>query len=124
MTIFTKTTFTKIKYGFESPQNQPPSCIHSTSSSDLSDLSKIYNFNKDTSIEINQQDHDFSAKTPSLEPHCPIFTVAIGMLDISMLFVVYIVQQETVITSDTWIKMGSKYVPCMKPLYSKVEQGI
>jgi hypothetical protein len=124
MPTFTKTAWTKIKYGFGSPPNQPPSYIHSTSP-DLPDPSKTYNFNKDTSIEMNQSDHTFPLKESlSLKPHCPVFTVAIGMLDIFMLIVVYIVQEGTVLTADTWIKMGCKYVPCMKPLYSKAEQEI
>jgi membrane associated rhomboid family serine protease len=118
-----KTTWTRIKYGFGSAQRPPPSFIHATSL-DAPDLSKIYTFNKDTSIEIKEQDHIIHEKIPTLEPHFPVFTVAIGMLDIFMLIVVYIVQEGTVLTSDTWIKMGSKYVPCMKPLYSKAEQDL
>jgi membrane associated rhomboid family serine protease len=58
------------------------------------------------------------------KPHWPVFTVTIGLLDVFMLLVVYIVQEGTVLTSDTWIKMGCKYVPCMKPVYSKAEQEI
>lgn len=67
---------------------------------------------------------DSADRRPSIrqEAHYPVFTVAIGLFDIFMLIVIYIVQEGPVFTSDTWIKMGCKYVPCMKPLNSQIEQ--
>jgi membrane associated rhomboid family serine protease len=35
----------------------------------------------------------------------------------------YIVQRGTLLTSDTWIKMGGKYAPCMKALSSKAQRA-
>ncbi|CAF1563947.1 unnamed protein product [Rotaria sp. Silwood1] len=113
----------KIKEKFNSPQKQLTSYVHSTSS-DSSNLFDTHNYSKDLLIEIDQSEHDFHVTPSSLEPHCPIFTLAIGVLDILVLIVLYIVQEGTIITSETWIKMGCKYVPCMKPLYSKAEQEI
>jgi membrane associated rhomboid family serine protease len=111
---FIKTIWTKIKSRFISQQK---SCINS-------DLSQSCNVNKYTSVDIVGQDFIISDKSGSSEPYFPIFTVCIGLIDIFMLIVVYIVQEGTVLTSDTWIKMGCKYVPCMKPLYSKGDQEI
>lgn len=56
--------------------------------------------------------------------HYPVFTVAIGLIDFFMLLLIYIVQEGMTLTPDTWIRMGCKYVPCMKPLYSTVEQNL
>ncbi len=106
----------KINDRFTSRSKSIPSCSNST------DLSKLSNINKYTLVNINPQDSMVSKASTSLEPHCPIFTVAIGLLDIFMLILTYIVQEGTVLTSDTWIMMGCKYVPCMKPLNSKSEQ--
>jgi len=109
---FIKTIWTKIKNRFTSQQKQPTLSINS------SDLSKY------TKVDIVEQDVIISEKSGLSEPYFPIFTIFIGLLDIFMLIVVYIVQEGTVLTSDTWIKMGCKYVPCMKPLYSKEDQEI
>lgn len=54
----------------------------------------------------------------------PVFTVTIGLIDVFMLLLIYIVQEGMTLTPDTWIRMGCKYVPCMKPLYSIVEQEL
>ena len=56
------------------------------------------------------------------EPHRPIFTVAVSVFDIVMLIIMYIVQRGTALSSNTWITMGGKYVPCMRPLSSKAQQ--
>lgn len=65
-------------------------------------------------------------QNPTVPPitHYPVFTVVIGLIDVFMLLLIYVVQEGTTLTPDTWIKMGCKYVPCMKPLYSKVEQDL
>ncbi|CAF1063438.1 unnamed protein product [Rotaria sordida] len=117
----TKTMWTKIKDKFSLPQKQITLSVHSTSCNSLK-LFDTHHDNKDVLIEIDQQDHTIHVTSSSLEPHCPIFTLSIGIFDILVLLVLYIVQEGTVITSETWIKMGCKYVPCMKPLYSKAEQ--
>ncbi|CAF2867070.1 unnamed protein product [Rotaria sp. Silwood2] len=118
-----KTMCTKIKDKFNSPQKQMTSYVHSTSSDSLN-LFGTYNHNKDMLIEIDRPEHDIHVTPSSLEPHCPIFTVTIGVFDILVLIILYIVQEGTIVTSETWIKMGCKYVPCMKPLYSKAEQEV
>lgn len=75
----------------------------------------------DPSIAITMTECD-----PIVPPitHYPVFTVVIGLIDVLMLLLIYVVQEGTTLTPDTWIKMGCKYVPCMKPLYSTVEQNL
>jgi membrane associated rhomboid family serine protease len=120
---FIKIIWTKIKERFKLHQKQIILPINSRFT-DSSDLLEPYNDNRDTVVFISPQDSIIPKKSTSLEPHWPVFTVAIGMLDIFMLIAVYFVQEGTTLTSDTWIKMGCKYVPCMKPLYSKADQEI
>lgn len=88
---------------------------HKSISTDLS------NSNKYIPIAIELPDSNNRYSSISQEAHYPVFTVAIGLFDVFMLIVIYIVQGP-VLTSDTWISMGCKYVPCMKPLHSKIEQ--
>ncbi|CAF5189762.1 unnamed protein product [Rotaria magnacalcarata] len=123
MLTFNKKIWTKIKDGFRLPPNQFVSLAH-TSHLDLPILLEKHNLADDTLVRIDPQQDTIQIKTPSLEPHFPIFTMIIGMFNIFMLIAVYIAEEGTAITSETWIKMGCKYVPCMKPLYSKTEQEI
>jgi len=123
MPPFGKAIWTKIKERLKTPQKQITLCTKSAFP-DSSGVSKTHNSTKDTLIDIDRQEYTIPVTASSLEPSYPIFTVAIGIFDICMLILAYIVQEGTVLTSDTWIKMGSKYVPCMKPLYSKEEQDM
>ncbi|CAF3652448.1 unnamed protein product [Adineta steineri] len=118
MSTSTKTARPKIKHKSIISQKQTTSCVLS----DFSDSSETCNCIKDLSIVIDDRESTSSQQPSSLELHYPVFTIAVGIFDILMLFVIYIVQEGTTITSDTWIVMGSKYVPCMKPLYSTSEQ--
>ncbi|CAF1337954.1 unnamed protein product [Adineta steineri] len=118
MSTSTKTARPKIKHKSLVSQKQTTSCVLS----DFSDSSETCNCIKDLSIVIDDRESNSSQQPSSLELHYPVFTIAVGIFDILMLFVIYIVQEGTTITSDTWIVMGSKYVPCMKPLYSTSEQ--
>jgi len=123
MMTFIETMWTKIKDRLTSQEKQTTSYINSNLI-DSSDLYQPCNVIEDTSIDMDQQDFTVSKKSGSLELNCPVLTVAIGLLDIFMLIAVYIVQEGTVLTSDTWIKMGCKYAPCMKPLYSQADQEL
>jgi membrane associated rhomboid family serine protease len=48
----------------------------------------------------------------------------VGVLDVIMLLIMYIVQRGLILRSDTWITMGGKYVPCMRPLSSAAERAM
>ncbi|CAF3793071.1 unnamed protein product, partial [Rotaria sp. Silwood1] len=121
MSTFTKTVWTKIKDGFESPKRQTTS--NRTSSAPVPPYaSRTYTFNGDVLMEIDQRDSTVHITSSSHEPHRPIFTVAVGVFDVLMLILMYIIQRSTTLSSDTWIKMGAKYVPCMKALSSKAER--
>ncbi|CAF4309776.1 unnamed protein product [Rotaria socialis] len=123
MLTFNKTIWTKIKDSFRLPPNQIVSLVD-TSHLDSPVLLEKHNLADDTLVKIDPQKDTIHIKTLSLEPHFPVFTMTIGMFNIFMLIALYIAEEGTVITSETWIKMGCKYVPCMKPLYSKTEQEI
>jgi membrane associated rhomboid family serine protease len=111
---------TKIKNKFIPEQKQ----IKSSTQSGASALIEVTNNDKHISIEVGRQDLTILQIPTSIELHFPIFTIIIGTIDILMLIAVYVFQEGTVLTSDTWIKMGCKYVPCMKPLDSKVDQDM
>jgi membrane associated rhomboid family serine protease len=115
MLTFIKTLWASMKDRFTS-QDKQTLVNHNSNDSDSSETNNIDTY---VTINITPQDSLIPQK-----PHWPVFTVSIGLLDVFMLLVVYIVQEGTVLTSDTWIKMGCKYVPCMKPVYSKAEQEI
>jgi membrane associated rhomboid family serine protease len=123
MPAFTKATWTNTKGEIEPLQKQTTSCVKSTIP-DSSDLSSTYIVNEDIQIDIDRQDQTIYITPSSIESYCPTFTIGVGVFDVFMLIVIYFVQGETVLTSDTWIKLGGKYVPCMKPLYSRAEQDI
>jgi membrane associated rhomboid family serine protease len=74
-------------------------------------------------MEIDQRNPTVHVTASSFEPHRPLFTVGVGVFDVLMLIIMYIVQRGTVLNSNTWIKMGGKYVPCMKPLSSQAERA-
>lgn len=113
----------KMKDKLNSPQKQLSSHIQSFYS-DSFILSDKNFLTKDSLINIYSQDDNVQITSSSFEPHWPVFTLAIGVFDIIMLLILYIVQQDMATSSETWIKMGCKYVPCMKPLYSKSEQDL
>jgi membrane associated rhomboid family serine protease len=113
MSAFTKTVWTKIKNGFESPTKQPTSAAPPPPYA-----SRTYAFNGDLIVEMDRQDPAVHVTPRSLEPHRPVFTVAVSVVDVLMLIIMYIVQRGIVLNTDTWIKMGGKYVPCMKRLPS------
>jgi len=121
MAAFTKTVWTKIKDGFESPKRQTTSNTTSTTTVPPY-ASRTYAFNGDVIMEIDQRNPNVHVTTSSFEPHRPLFTVGVGVFDVLMLIIMYIVQRGTVLNSNTWIKMGGKYVPCMKPLSSQAER--
>lgn len=118
MSAFTKSVWTKIRDGFESPKRQ-------TTSSNTSVppyASRTYAFNGDVVMEVDQPGTTVQITSWSKTSHRPIFTVAVGAFDILMLIITYIVQRGFKINSTTLIKMGGKYVPCMRPLSSKSER--
>jgi membrane associated rhomboid family serine protease len=121
MAAFTKTVWTKIKDGFESPKRQTTSNTASTAPVPPY-ASRTYAFDGDLIMEIDRENPTVHVTPSSLEPHRPLFTVGVGVFDVLMLIIMYIVQRGTVLQSDTWIKMGGKYVPCMKALSSKAER--
>jgi len=73
-------------------------------------------------MEIDGQGSNIHVTPPSGESHRPLFTVGVGVFDVLMLIIMYIVEGGTSLSSDTCIKMGGKYAPCMKPLSSKAER--
>ncbi|CAF1410227.1 unnamed protein product [Rotaria sordida] len=117
MSAFTKTVWTKIKDGFESPKRQTTSGAPAPPYAP-----RTYAFNGDVFVEIDQPGSTVHVTSPAHEPHRPIFTVAVGVFDVLMLIIMFIAQRGTNLSSNTWIKMGAKYVPCMKPLSSKAER--
>ena len=119
----TKTTWTKNNNRFETSQKPTTPCTI-TSFPDAFSVAGSYKSNKDISLDIDRQATTSDVTAVTLETHFPVFTVAVVIFDIFMLIIVYIVQEGTVITSATWIKMGCKYVPCMKPLYSLTEREL
>jgi membrane associated rhomboid family serine protease len=122
MAAFNRTVWTKIKDGFELPKRYTSSNTPSTAPVPPY-ASRTYTFNGDVMVETEPQSSNIRVTSSSShEPHRPIFTVAVGVFDLLMLILMYIVQRGTNLTSNTWIKMGAKYVPCMKPLSSKAEQ--
>ena len=73
-------------------------------------------------METNQADSHVHQTSQPEKSYRPIFTVTIAAVDIFMLIIMYIVQRGIVLTSNTWIKMGGNYAPCMKPLSSKSQR--
>ena len=108
-----KAVWTKIRDGFEGPRQQTTSNTPAPPYA-----SRTYTFNGDVIMETNSQNPTHQITYTSNKKHRPLFTVAIGIFDVLMLIIMYIVQRGRVLQSDTWIKMGGKYVPCMKPLSS------
>ncbi|CAF1007160.1 unnamed protein product [Didymodactylos carnosus] len=53
-------------------------------------------------------------------PQRPIFTIAVSAVDVLLLIITYIVNRGFKLSSSTLIKMGGKYVPCMKPPRSRL----
>lgn len=104
--------WTKIRDGFESPRRQTTT----TSSPPVPPYaSRTYAFNGDLIVETGPQNSVTHVSTSSNQKHRPLFTVTVGIFDVFMLILTYIVQRKTKIDSDTLIKMGGKYVPCMRP---------
>ena len=118
MTAFTKTVWTKIKDGFESPKRQTTT----TNTPVPPYASRTYAFNGDVIVEMDRQNPTVNVTVSSNESHRPLFTVGVSVFDVLMLIIMYIFQRGTVLQSDTWIKMGGKYVPCMKALSSKADR--
>ena len=118
MSAFAKTVWTKIKDGFESPTKSNATAVAPPYAS------RTYAFDGDVIMDLNDPATSASPTTLVLssEPHRPIFTVAVSVFDILLLIIMYIVQRGTALSSNTWIKMGGKYVPCMRPLSSKAQQ--
>ena len=109
-----KTMYTKLAH-----RTEPVSySTHSISSM------KNHNVNRDISINVVELTSTSDVNTFPSRLFYPTFTITIVILDLFMLLFVYIVQQETTITSETWIKMGAKYVPCMRPIYSTMEEEV
>lgn len=117
----TKMIWTKIKDAFNlSTKNISPG-VDSTIS-DPNNEKVICDFNKSSLVNIPEQNYDLHAASTTPKTWRPLFAIGIGIVDMFMLLIVYIVQEGSIITSGTWIKMGCKYVPCMKPLDSRFEQ--
>lgn len=74
-------------------------------------------------MELDRQNTTVHVTPVSEKVHRPLFTVGVGLFDVLMLLIMYIVQRGRVLGADTWIKMGGKYVPCMRPLSSAVERA-
>lgn len=119
MSTFTKTVWTKIKDGFESPKRPTASPAPVPPYA-----SRTYAFDGDVIMEMDRQNPTVHVTPPSFEPHRPLFTVGVSVFDLLMLIIMYIVQGGRVLQSDTWIKMGGKYVPCMRPLSSQAERAM
>ncbi|CAF1564006.1 unnamed protein product [Adineta steineri] len=117
MAAFTKTAWAKIRDGFEST-NRSSTSNRTSNAPAPPYASRTYTFNGDVIIDANRHDPSVNVISSSAEPHRPLFTVGIGLFDVIMLIIMYIVQRGTHLTSDTWIKMGGKYVPCMKRVAS------
>lgn len=118
MSTWPKTIWTKITDKFENrnrpTSSDPPGQVPAT---------RTYAFNSDFIVDAGQ----FGSRTGqtvviSEKPHRPLFTVGVGVFDVFMLLIMYLVQRGLTLTPDTWIKMGGKYVPCMKPLSSEIER--
>lgn len=118
MAAFTKTVWTKIKDGFESPKRSTTTTTTNSTSTRSAPpyASTTYTFNGDLIMEIDQQNQTDYA-TPVVEKvHRPLFTVGVSLFDVLMLIIMYIVQRGTKLDANTWIKTGGKFVPCMKPI--------
>lgn len=119
MSNLPRTVWTKIKDTFENPK-RPTTTSQSTNPPYAA---RTYAFDGDTIVNIDQQTSATTHKTVSSgEAHRPLFTVGVGVFDVVMLLIMYMVQRGFTLTSDTWIKMGGKYVPCMRPLSSKADR--
>jgi membrane associated rhomboid family serine protease len=122
MPVFTKTEWKKIRDDFESSTGPASTSNTALTTSAPPHASTKYALNGDVIMEIDRQGSNIHATPPSDESHRPLFTVGVGAFDVLMLIIMYIVQRGTSLSSDTWIKMGGKYVPCMRPLSSKAER--
>jgi membrane associated rhomboid family serine protease len=122
MPVFTKTEWTKIRDDFESSKGPPSTSNTAAGASVPPPASRTYALNGDVIMEIDGQGSNIHATPPADESHRPLFTVGVAAFDVLMLIIMYIVQRGTSLTSETWIKMGGKYVPCMRPLSSKAER--
>ena len=119
MSNFINTVWTKVKDGFENSKRQTPP----NNDNPPPYASRTYAFNGDIIVAVDQQAGYTRSSTTSIQAHRPLFTVGVSVFELFMLIVMYIVQRGRVLSSDTWIKMGAKYVPCMKALSSKAEQA-
>ena len=121
MSNLPRTVWTKIKDTFETPKQ--PTTTGTSQSPTPPYAARTYAFDGDTIVNIDQQTSTNTFKsTSSVQAHRPLFTVGVGVFDVVMLLIMYMVQRGFTLTSNTWIKMGGKYVPCMRPLTSKAEQ--
>ncbi|UJR26419.1 hypothetical protein I4U23_007751 [Adineta vaga] len=121
MSTFTKTMWTKIRDGFES--SMKPSTSNTTSNTSVPPYaSRTYTFNGDVIMELDRNEPTTHITSSSGQKHRPLFTVGVGVFDLIMLIIMYIVQGGTDLKSDTWIKMGGKYAPCMKALSTKAQR--
>ena len=75
-------------------------------------------------MTVDQPAPSALSSTTVVVAYRPLFTVGVSLFDFLMLLLTYLVQRGLVIQSDTSIKMGGKYVPCMRPLSSKAEQAM
>jgi len=75
-------------------------------------------------MEIDRQISNVHVTSSSHELHRPLFTIGISVFDVLMLIIMHIVQRGRVLQTNTWIKMGAKYVPCMRRLSSRAEREI
>ena len=91
MSTFTRAMWTKIRDGFESSKRTPTS--NTTSNTSVPPYaSRTYAFNGDVIMELDRQDRvtHVSSAGPA---HRPLFTVGVGVFDLLMLIIMYIVQR-------------------------------
>lgn len=121
MVEYARTMWTKIRDGFES--SRAPSTSRTTSSTPAPPYaSRTYTFNGDLIVELDRQDQITHVTTSTASAHRPLFTVGVGVFDVLMLIIMYMFERGTTLSSNTWIKMGGKYAPCMRALSSKAER--
>lgn len=122
MAAFTRTIWTKIRDGFESPKRSTTSNSRTTTSAPPY-ASTTYAFNGDVLMEIDRQNPTVHVTPVSEKVNRPLFTVGVGLFDVIMLLIMYMIERKRVLGADTWIKTGAKYVPCMKPLSNAAERA-
>ena len=115
MAAFTRTVWTKIKDGFESPKRSTTTTTTTTRSAPPY-ASTTYTFNGDVIMAMDQPNRTEYVAPVSEKVHRPFFTIGVSILDVLMLIIMFIVERGTTLGTNTWITMGAKYVPCMKPI--------